>query len=75
MMTSKTYDKEFKLACVNSSTWQQRLVDIYSHRHIYGPHVWINTASTGSADRSCLEMIPMQHQAQHTQHTLNMCEN
>lgn len=73
MMTSETYDGEFKLACVNTSTWQRRLVDIYSHRHVSGAHVWINAASaTGSAEWSCLEMIPMQHQ---TQHALNICEN
>lgn len=72
MLTSKTYDGEFKLACVNTSTWQRRLVDIYSHRHVSSPHVWINAASVGSAESSCLEMIPRQHQAQHA---LNICEN
>lgn len=72
MMTSKTYDGEFKLACVNTSTWQRQLVDIYSHRHISGPHVRINAASTGSAESSCLSMISMQH---HTQLALNICEN
>lgn len=40
MMTSKTYDGEFKLACVNTSTWQRRLVDIYSHRRVPSPHVY-----------------------------------
>lgn len=52
MMTSKTYDREFKLACVNASTWQRQLVDIYSHRHVSSPHVWINAASSGREDMS-----------------------
>lgn len=74
-MLSKTYDGEFKLACVNTSTWQRLLVDIYSHRHFSGLHVWINTATTGCAESSCLEMIPMQNQTQHIQHALNICED
>lgn len=70
MMTARTYDEEFKLACVNTSTWQWQLVHIYSYYHVSSPHVWINRTSTGSTESRYLEMIPMQHQAQHT---YNIC--